>query len=323
MITTVPFGVTNNSPFELLKRAGIEYVVNPFKKKLTEEQLSNLVTDFDAIIAGTEPISKKVMDQANELKLISRVGIGLDSVDLIEAKKQGIKVSYTPDAPSPAVAELVLGLMLNLLRSVHVSNSQMHQGKWYRYFGRSLDEVTIGIIGVGRIGTLVLRKLKSIGASRILVNDISPNNKLKNEFNIDWVSKEKIYEEADILSLHIPLTNITKNMIRKDHLLSMKSDSILINTSRGGIINESDLYEVLKSRHLSGVAIDVFEQEPYKGPLREIERCLLTAHIGSMSETCREQMEIEATEETVRFLTGRDLECEVPLSEYDLQLDFL
>ena len=125
----MPFGDKNRLPLELLENAGIEYLINPINKKMTEDQLTNSITDIDAIIAGTEPITEKVMNNATNLKLISRVGIGLDNVDLLAAQKRGIKVSYTPDAPSIAVAELTLGLMLTLLRSVHVSNSQMHQGK--------------------------------------------------------------------------------------------------------------------------------------------------------------------------------------------------
>ena len=319
LITTVPFGDRNHLPFELLRNANIEYLVNPFKKKLTEDQIANMVKDFDVIIAGTEPITEKVINEASHLKLICRVGIGLDSIDLIAAKKRGIKVSYTPDAPTPAVAELTICLMLTLLRSVHVSNSQMHQGQWHRYFGRRLEEVTVGIIGMGRIGTGVLKRLKGFDTSKILVNDINPNFELDSEFNLEWTNKEKIYKEADIVSLHLPLTDLTKNLIRKKHLRMFKHDAILINTSRGGIINEEDLYEVMKSGYLYGAAIDAFEREPYDGPLREVERCLLTAHMGSMSVDCRARMEIESTEEAIRFLTEKKLESEVPLEEYDLQ----
>jgi len=319
LITTVPFGNKNPLPFEMLENAGIEYMVNPFNKKLTEDELTELVSDFDVIIAGTEPITAKVMDGASNLKMISRVGIGLDSVDLPAAKERGIKVSYTPDAPAPAVAEFTLGLMLSLLRSINVSNTRMHDGRWDRIFGRRLAEVTIGIIGVGRIGSRVLNRTKGFGTPRLLVNDVMPNLQLDREFKLEWSSKEKIYEEADIISLHLPLTMQTRNMIKKNHLLSMKQDAIIINSARGGIINEQDLYEVMQSGHLSGAAIDVFEQEPYDGPLKEIERCLLTAHMGSMSIDCRIRMEIEATEETVRFLTGKSLNGVVPESEYEVQ----
>jgi D-3-phosphoglycerate dehydrogenase len=152
-----------------------------------------------------------------------------------------------------------------------------------------------------------------------LVNDIHPNQKVAPELKLEWVDKEEIYRHADLISLHLPLTGQTKNMIRREHLLQMKPDAMIINTSRGGIVNEHDLAEVLGSGHLSGVAIDVFEQEPYAGPLGQVERCLLTAHMGSMSVDCRTRMEIEATEEAVRFLTGRPLQGLVPPEEYDVQ----
>jgi len=319
LITTVPFGERNRLPLELLENADIEYVINPHNKRLTEDQLVDLITDFDVLIAGTEPISDKVMTKAGNLRLISRVGIGLDSVDLMAAKRRGIRVSYTPDAPAPAVAGLTLGLMLTLLRSVHISNLQMHQGKWQRIFGRRLAEVTLGVIGVGRIGARVLRRTKGFGTPRILVNDLMPNKELGREFKLEWVTKEQIYQEADIISLHLPLTRLTKNMIRREQLLSMKPDAMIINVSRGGIINEQDLYDVMMTGHLSGAAIDVFEHEPYTGKLAEIERCLLTSHMGSMSIDCRTRMEIEATEEAIRFLTGKPLESEVPQTEYDAQ----
>lgn len=319
LITTVPFGDKNRLPIELLEAAGIEYLINPIGRKLKEAELAEMVTDFDVLIAGTEPITDMVMSRASRLKLISRVGIGLDSVDLLAAERRGIRVSYTPDAPAPAVAELTIGLMLSLLRSVHTANTQMHRGEWHRYFGRRLSEVTIGIIGAGRIGGGVLRRLAGFGASRVLVNDICPNLQVAPELKIEWVGKEEIYREADLISLHLPLTAQTKNMIRREHLLQMKSDAMVINTSRGGIINEQDLADVLNAGQLSGAAIDVFEQEPYAGPLARIDRCLLTSHMGSMSVDCRTRMEIEATEEAVRFLTGKPLQGLVPPAEYDVQ----
>ncbi len=318
LITTVPFGDKNRLPLDLLEQAGIEYLINPLGKKLTENELGELVSDFDVIIAGTEPITKYVMDKASKLRMISRVGIGLDSVDLLAAEKKGITVSYTPDAPAPAVSELTIGLMLSLLRLTQVSNIKMHEGDWHRYFGRRLSEVTIGIIGMGRIGQGVLKHLSGFNCKRILLNDINKNSTVEDSI-VEWVSKEKIYKEADIITLHLPLTSETKNMICKQQLLEMKQDAIVINTARGGIINENDLYTVMKDSHLSGAAIDVFENEPYTGPLRDIDRCLLTAHMGSMSVDCRTRMEIEATEEAIRFLRGEELQGCVPDDEYAVQ----
>ena len=323
LITTVPFALMNQLPLELLKASGIKFLINPLGRKLTEDELIEMVEDFDIIIAGTEPITQKVIENAPNLKLISRVGIGLDSVDLLAAKKNGIKVSYTPDAPAPAVAELTLGLIFSLLRSIHVANSQLHKGQWNRIFGKRLSEITLGIIGVGRIGSRVIRRTKPFGSPRLLVNDINPTKQSDMDFKLEWVSKQTIYENADIICIHLPLTRHTHNLITKKELLSMKSDAAIINVSRGGIINEKDLYDVLKSGHLIGAAIDVFEKEPYTGTLTEIESCILTSHMGSMSVDCRSRMEIEATEEVVRFFKNTSLINEVPQAEYEVQLDKL
>jgi D-3-phosphoglycerate dehydrogenase len=209
--------------------------------------------------------------------------------------------------------------MLSLLRSVHLANLQLHSGTWQRHFGRRIAEVTVGIIGAGRIGQRVLRRIPAFGTPRVLVNDINPNLKLDPELKLEWVGKEEIYRHADLISLHLPLTVHTKDMIRRDHLMQMKADALLINTSRGGIVNEKDLAEVLRSGHLGGAAIDVFEHEPYDGALTKIDRCLLTAHMGSMSIDCRTRMEIEATEDAVRFLRGDPLRSPVPPEEYEAQ----
>jgi len=319
LITTAPFGEQIRLPIDLLDQSGIEYLINPYGEKLNENQLIELVSDIDVIIAGTEQLNDRVLSYAKSLKFISRVGTGVDSVDLLSARKRGIKVSHTPDAPGPAVAELTIGLMISLLRHIHISNDQIKNGVWSRFIGRRISELSIGIIGVGRIGKGVISRLSAFTNNRILVNDINPNLELNNYHNLEWVDKDKIYCESDIISLHIPLTKHTNNMIRSDELMKMKSDAIIINTSRGGIINESDLQEVLLSGHLSGAAVDAFNKEPYSGPLKNIENCLLTAHMGSMSIDCRAQMEREATEEAIRFLDGKKLLNEVPEAEYIIQ----
>jgi D-3-phosphoglycerate dehydrogenase / 2-oxoglutarate reductase len=323
LITTVPFGKKNRLPLDLLEKSNIDYVINPLGRKLTENELAEMVPDFDVIIAGTESITDYVIECGKKLKMISRVGIGLDSVDLISARNRGIAVSYTPDAPAPAVSELTIGLMISLLRSVQISNMKIHNGSWNRYFGRRLSECTIGIIGMGRIGSRVLHHLSGFGCKQILLNDIRENYNINESEIIKWVEKENIYNEADIITLHLPLTKDTKNMICREELMTMKKDAIIINTSRGGIINENDLYEVLKNDHLEGAAIDVFDNEPYSGNLQTIDNCLLTAHMGSMSIDCRTRMEIEATEEALRFIKNKRMLSCVPEDEYSVQKEGL
>lgn len=323
LITTIPFGASNRKPLDLLEENDIEYIINPIGKKLTEEELYEMVDEFTVIIAGTEPITKRIMNKSNDLRHISRVGIGLDSVDLITAEKRGIVVSYTPDPPAPAVAEITIGLMLGVLRSIHRSNIELHSGYWNRYFGKRLHECTIGIIGAGRIGEKVLKHLQSFTRKTILVNDLIEKKELSERYNIKWASKEEIYKTCDIISLHLPLTSETKNMIKEKELSIMKDDVCLVNTSRGGIVNEHDLFSSLLSNSMRNAAIDVFEEEPYGGKLSELNNCLLTSHMGSMSFDCRSLMEIEATREAVRFINGQKLESVVPEEEYEVQREGL
>lgn len=318
LITTVPFGEADRRPLNMLVENNIEYVINPLGRRLKEEELLGMVPDFGVLIAGTEPITARIMEAAPNLGLIARVGIGLDNVNLSAAMERGIQVTYTPDAPSPAVAELAVGQMLSLLRGISMTDRNMRNGIWHRFMGRRLSQMTVGLIGVGRVGKLVAHHLTSgFPGVRILANDLSPNNDLSRVMNIQWVEKEQIYREADIISLHLPLTPLTRKLITAREINLMKKNALLINTSRGNMINEQDLAQALRSGRLAGAAIDVFEREPYAGELGTLENCLLTCHMGSMSEDCRARMEIEATEEAIRFLRGETLKSIVPITEYE------
>ena len=320
LITTVPFADTNNS-LELLETANINFSINPLKRKLTSNELKEMISEYDALIAGTEEITEDVISKARNLKIISRVGVGLDSVNLNAAKKKNIIVSYTPDAPAPAVAELAVGNIFSLLRGSHLSNLMMHEKKWERIFGRRISEVTIGIIGVGRIGGMVLEALSSLGAGHILLNDINIKEDIELNSKIEWVDKKTIYSESDVITIHVPLMSSTKDMITAEEINIMRNDAFIINTARGGIVNEHDLEIALSSKKIAGAAIDCFEEEPYTGPLTNIDSCLLTSHMGSMSADCRNRMEIEATEEVIRFFEGKNLENIVPDSEYTMQME--
>lgn len=319
-VSTFPFCIKSSLPLEMMKEAGLDVVVNSIGRKHTEEEMADLLQSYDGVIAGTESLSKYVLEKAEKLRFISRVGVGLDSVDLAACKERGISVAYTPDAPAPAVAELTLGLMLNLMRRIHQSNREMHEEKkWTRFFGRRISEVTIGVIGAGRIGGRVVRRLSAFGTPRLLINDISPSVDLDRNHKIEWVDKVKLLKESDVVSIHVPLTPQTKNMISANEFSLMKPDAILINAARGGIVNELDLYNHLKQNPEFQAAVDVFECEPYAGPLVELNNCLLTAHMGSMSEDCRTRMEIDACRELVNFFTGKEVQKLVPDYEYKVQ----
>ena len=304
LITTVPFGEINHAPFNQLKEADCEVDVNPLGRRLKEEELRKMIAPgYDVLIAGTEPITAAVMDAVPSLKLIARVGVGLDNVDLEAARQRKIAVSYTPDAPALAVAELTIGLMLALLRFIPQADRAIRTGQWTRLLGRRLADCTVGVIGVGRIGTLVIRYLQGFSPREIIVNDHKQSVPVWMP-PVRWVEKETIYREADIITLHLPLTKETKNLIGEKELAMMKPNAILINTSRGSIIEEHALDEALVYRPQMAAGLDVFTYEPYAGWLATRPNCLLTCHMGSMTYDCRARMEREAVEDVLRFLRG-------------------
>ena len=297
--------------------AGLEYRLNPFGRRLTERELMDHLQDSSILIAGTEPITARAMDAAPQLKLIARVGIGLDNVDLEAARQREIAVTYTPDAPSAAVAEMTVGLMLDLLRNISSADRMMHSKEWSRLMGRRLDGLTVGVIGVGRVGKRVVRILRGgFPNVTVLANDIEPDFAFGNEYRLTWVDKEKLYAESDILTLHIPLTPVTRRLIGEQEIRTMQPSAFVINTSRGAIIDEHALASALRSGRLAGAGIDVYEPEPYSGILTEVEKCVLTCHMGSMSLDCRAAMEMEAVEDVLRFVRGEPLKQPVPEWEY-------
>ncbi len=321
-ISTVPFGQIDPYSVEILKKEpNCELVINPLGRKLTEDEMAEILKDYDILIAGTEPLTAKVMNSSPSLKLISRVGIGLDNVDLLHARKLGIKVSYTPDAPSPAAAELAMGHILNTCRGISLADRKLRDGIWQRIMGRRLSNQVVGIIGTGRIGSRVLKYLQGFSPVRIIVNDIRPDHNLYDLFHAELVSKETIYRESDIITLHVPLTPQTSPLIARKELELMKPNVYLINTARGGIIDEKDLFDALANKRIGAAAIDVFCTEPYGGELSTLDNCYLTCHMGSCTIDCRFEMEKLAAEEALRFMRQEELRLQVPKYEYDLQND--
>lgn len=319
-VSTAPFGESDPLPLEMLKATGSEFRINPLGHRLSNDELTEWIGDASVLIAGTEPINEKVFSKAPQLRLIVRVGIGLDSVDLAAARNRGIQVAYTPDAPGLAVAELTVGLMLDLLRGISGADRALRAGQWRRHTGKRISKSCVGVVGVGRIGSKVIRHLTSaFPGVRILANDIKPISGFEDMPEVRWVEKEELLREADIVTLHLPFTPATRNLIRSETLAVMKKGAFLINTSRGGIVNEADLADTLGKGPIAGAALDVFEHEPYSGPLLSADRCVLTCHMGSMTHDCRARMEIEATEDACRFLRGEPLLRPVPELEYESQ----
>jgi D-3-phosphoglycerate dehydrogenase len=302
LISTSSFNLDNFSQLSDLKNAGVEVKLNPFAARLTEDQVIELLgTDTIGLIAGLEPLTKSVLQAAKSLKVIARVGTGLDSVDLATAKQLGITVLNTPDAPTKAVAEFTLAHILGLLRNVSQADRQIRSGVWKGLMGSLLETKTVGIVGFGRIGKRVATLLSAFGAS-VIISDAQVE-----QSDYPNVELDELCIKSDILSLHLPYSEATHHIINEKHLNLMKKGSYILNISRGGLVDEEALLTALKSGHLAGAALDCFEEEPYEGELSKLETVQITAHMGSYARETRDLMEREASQLLVNALHEKNL----------------
>lgn len=304
VISTSSFDVESNSCLNHLVNSEMHIVRNSYKRKLTENEVIELLgEDTIGMIAGIEPLTEHVFSSAKNLKVISRCGAGLDSVELTAAKLHGISVFNTPEAPAQAVAELTMGLMLAALRRICQTNQLLRANEWPRMQGQLLAAQTVGIIGLGHIGKRVARLSQAFDA-RVIAHDphIDPAS-----HGVESVSLEELLAEANVISLHLPYTTDTHHLLDTESFARMKPGSIIINAARGGLIDETALDEALISGHLGMAALDVFEQEPYHGPLTRNDKMILTSHIGSLAKESRKCMELEAAENLLKGLINAGL----------------
>jgi D-3-phosphoglycerate dehydrogenase / 2-oxoglutarate reductase len=285
--------------FSILSDHGIGCQFNPYSRKLTTEELLELLTGkVVGIISGLEKITGEVIHQSRELKVISRCGIGSDNIDEAQALEKGIEIFVTPDAPTQAVAELTLALILSVLRKITEQHNSMVAGNWSRKMGGLLSGKTVGIIGFGRIGQRVA-KLLSVFDAVVKCYDIHPVESSYAEYVSDL---EELVSESDIISLHLAITDKTKSMINRALLGKMKKNVLLVNTARGELINEGDLEKFLVENKQSFAALDVFKSEPYEGNLRNLPNVILTPHVGSFAKEARMQMEKESLQNLIKGL---------------------
>ena len=299
VISTSSFGIDNNPPIQHLLQKGMQIISNPHKRKLTEDEIIELLNEETiGLIAGIEPLTERVFQSAKNLKVISRCGAGMDTVDRVAAQKHGIAVFNTPEAPAQAVAELTLGLMLAALRQIGATDQSIRNGEWPRTQGRLLAAQTVGIIGLGHIGRRVARLCRAFEA-KVIAHDPHVNQAPD---GVSLTSFESLLASADIISLHLPYSRESHHLLDARAFAAMKPGATIINAARGGLIDEAALGEALKTGKLSAAALDVFEQEPYQGPLLEFGNIILTSHIGSLARESRQRMEIEAAENLLQGL---------------------
>ncbi len=288
-ITTSTFGQYDIQPLKVLEENKIHFKLNPLGRPLKPSEVAGFLDGCIGVIAGTEIYSRGTLQKLQGLKVISRCGSGTDNIDLKTCRQKGIRIFNTPQGIERAVAELVLGLMLSLLRQINVMDSRLHRGEWKKVMGELLLNKTVGLIGFGQVGQEVGRLAQALGAKVIYCDP-----KVNKRAGATKVEFKKLLKNADIVSLHVPLVPATKHLINEERLTLMKKNAILINTSRGGIVDESALYAALKNNRLAAAALDVFEQEPYFGNLTELSNVILTPHAGSYAKEARIGMEIQS-----------------------------
>lgn len=299
LITTSSFGAKDTAALAALRDAGYEAVLNPFARTLTEAEITALLAEHQPVglIAGLEPLTDAVMQGAvAHLQVISRCGTGLDNVDLDAAKRLGIAVLNTPAAPAEAVAELSLGLILALIRNIAAHDQIVHSGAWKKRMGLLLSEITVGIVGLGRVGKRVAAMLRPLG-TRVIATDVLPDHDWIAAHGVSLMTLPQVLAAADVVSLHLPYASGDLfRLMNAERIATMKPGSYLLNTSRGALIDEQAVADALQSGHLAGAAIDTFELEPYTGLLLQAPNLILSPHAGSYARATRNRMELEAAQ---------------------------
>lgn len=273
---------------KLLEDAGCEIIENPHGRPYTFEELREIVSDIDGVVAGVDTWNEDVFQLAHELKVIARFGVGVDNIDLNAAKGHGIIVCNSPGINSSAVAEQAVALLLSLIRKVPQMNSAVRNGEWPRPMFHELKSRTIGFLGFGAIARNAAQRLRGFGA-QMIAYDKFPDQNAADSLGVRLVSQDEVLESADIISIHLPATDETKHLISKETIRMMKDGVYIINTARGSIVKETDMAEALESGKVAGFGTDVFEHEPIdlSGPLFRFENYIATPHVSAETyENC-------------------------------------
>ncbi|MBI1839705.1 MAG: phosphoglycerate dehydrogenase [Verrucomicrobia bacterium] len=235
--------------------------LNSMGERFEGESLARYLSDADAAIVGLEKVNEELLRRCPRLRLIAKYGVGLDNIDLEACRRLGVKVGWTPGVNRHSVAEQTLGCLIGLHRNLFFSSRKMCQGLWEKIGGRQLSDITVGIIGLGNVGKELVRLLEPMGTT-ILANDIVDIRSYCDQFGVIPTSKAELFGRAHAVTLHVPLTSETKNMIDARSLAQMRTDSFLINTSRGEVVDQKALKHALKAGRIAGAALDVYTSEP-------------------------------------------------------------
>jgi len=289
-----------------LEKAGCEvfYLGRP-DEGLPEQELLELLRGVEIYLVGNASVPRRVIEGSPQLTLINKYGAGVDNIDLAAAREQDIEVANAPGGNAVSVAEMTIGLMICLLRRLKQVESSLREGGWRLTMGGELSGRTLGIVGLGHIGKEVAARARAFGM-RVLANDIVDYPVFCRQFQVEPAVLDRLLSEADVLSLHVPLTPLTRHMIGEAQLARLHPGSILIHTARGGVVDEQALCRALTHGPLAAAALDVFEQEPLgSSPLRTLENLILTPHIAGITYEAAERIADRSLNNVLAHLAGQ------------------
>lgn len=307
LVTPTTYGKNDPRLKTELEAAVGEVVYSNCGRPLGSAELGDMLRGVDGYIAGLDTIDRVALAAADRLKVIARYGVGVDNVDLAFAEERSIVVANTPEANSVSVAELTVGLMLSLARSIPQNSLEVRKGNWPRTRGMTLQKKTIGLYGFGSIGREVARRLREWQCC-VLAYDPFPNMEAASELGVELRTSDQVLLQSDFLSLHVPVLPETRRMVNSEFLARMKRGAYLINTARGELIDEAALVEALHSGYLAGAAVDVYDKEPppLDSPLLGLPQVIATPHCGAHTDGAMDGMGWGALRACLAVLRGEE-----------------
>ena len=290
---------------EILEKNGLQITYEP---EITAEQILEKIENFEIIIVRSRTkITKDMIEKANKCQIIARVGVGLDNIDQVAAKEKNIRVINAVEGAMNAVAELVIGLMLSLAREIPRADREVRNGNWIKkeLMGTELRGKYLGIVGLGNIGKRLGRLARALNMNIIGYDVVPIDEEFSSEVGLMKADLGTLLSSSDYVSLHVPLLDSTKHLINAEKMSTMKNTSRIINTSRGGVIDEEALYEFLKDGKLGGAALDVFEVEPAtSNKLASLPNFISTPHMGAQTKEAQSLAANVIAEKIIQILRG-------------------
>ena len=303
LVSLSTFAAIDKRPLSMLEESGCRFRIHASGKRITREELIQEGPDAAVIVAGVESYDAATLARLPALRCISRCGVGVDAIDLAAARERGIVVTNTPTIPTEAVAELALSMFLSLSRNLRPQANLMGARRWERLNAHLLAGRTVGLLGLGRIGRRVAELCRAFN-TKVVAHDPQGDPVVAEALGVALVGKKELLDQADIVSLHASSGGAEEVLIGAPELKLMKPEAVLVNLARGGMVDEAALVEALRTGELAGAGLDVFGEEPYRGPLCDFDQVILTPHSATSTLETRAAMEAQCVENALAFLSS-------------------